>query len=318
MLGKIKNMKRIVILVVNSIVFQMVYSQKNIELTYERKDDKSIEFYYEKKTPGSYYLIIDFTTLENCNGNNTYKKVIKHKSGSLLTLRPANPNEAISFSYEFKYSFGNPKPKINNDITYALPFKEGNSVKIIEASNVGEKYFGTEKPTDWKSFIFYSNEQDTIYSMRKGTVVKINSEFESDQEFNKTYTSKRNSVLIEHQDGTYASYKGFGKSQIFVKLGQEIYPHTPLGKIEKFNKGNYRLDFNIFHYLNNLLEDKKSTLVERNHKRKYLNPNFFINNKNAKIKTGEIHLVSFNEGIKLQEFSRREKKQYQKKPNEFN
>jgi hypothetical protein len=182
---------------------------------------------------------------------------------------------------------------------------------------VGEKYFGSKKPIDWKSFIVYSNELDTIYSMRKGVVIEVIDKYINDAELNKAFTSERNYILIEHIDRSYASYKGFHKNQIFVKLGQKVYPHTVLGKLEKFNKTNYRLDFNTFHYLENLLDDKKSTLKNRNHKTKYLNPNFFTDNINKKIESRESYNVSFNEEIKLQEFSRREKKKYKKKPNTF-
>lgn len=297
---------------------QIIYAQKkNIEITYEIKSDKSIDFYYKKNVPGSYYVTLEFDELTNCNNSNTHKKVIKYSSGFLFTLKPSNKNKGISFSYKIKYIIGNPDPKIDNEIIYALPFKTGKTVKILEASNVGEKYFGSKKPIDWKSFIVYSNEPDTIYSMRKGVVIKVIDKYINDDKLNKTFTSERNRILIEHIDGSYASYKGFDKNQIFVKLGQKVYPHTVLGKLEKFNKTNYRLDFNTFHYLENLLDDKKSTLKNRNHKTKYLNPNFFTDNINKKIESRESYNVSFNEEIKLQEFSRREKKKYKKKPNAF-
>jgi hypothetical protein len=297
---------------------QIIYAQKKkIEISYKIKKDNSIDFYFKKNVPGSYYVTLEFGELTNCINSNIYKKVIKYSSGSLCTLKPYNKNKGISFSYKIKYVIGNPDPKIDNKIIYALPFKKGRTVKILEASNVGEKYFGSKKPIDWKSFIVYSNEPDTIYSMRKGVVIEVIDEYINDDELNKVFTSERNQILIEHIDGSYASYNGFHKNQIFVKLGQEVYPHTVLGKLEKFNKTNYRLDFNIFHYLENLLDDKKSTLKNRNYKIQYLNPNFFTDNINKKIESRESYNVSFNEEIKLQEFSRREKKKYKKKPNTF-
>jgi hypothetical protein len=318
MLGKIENYEN------KEIIYNCIFtlpnylcSKKKIEISYKIKKDNSIDFYFKKNVPGSYYVTLEFGELTNCNNSNTYKKVIKYSLGSLCTLKPSNKNKGISFSYKFKYVIGNPDPKIDNEIIYALPFKTGRTVKILEASNVGEKYFGSKKPIDWKSFIVYSNEPDTIYSMRKGVVIEVIDKYINDAELNKAFTSERNYILIEHIDRSYASYKGFHKNQIFVKLGQKVYPHTVLGKLEKFNKTNYRLDFNTFHYLENLLDDKKSTLKNRNHKTKYLNPNFFTDNINKKIESRESYNVSFNEEIKLQEFSRREKKKYKKKPNTF-
>lgn len=311
-------MKLKILCLIGFLFSQIIYSQnKRIEITYKIKSDKTIDFYYKKNVPGSYYLTLEFNELTNCNNNRLHKKVIKYRSGSLFTLKPINQEKGISFFYKINYVLGNPSPKLKNDIIYALPFRTGKSVKIMEASNVGEKYFGSKKPIDWKSFIVYSNQPDTIYSMRKGIVVKIVDKYNNDNKLIKTFTSKRNLILIEHIDGSYATYKGFDKNMIFVKLGQEIYPHTSLGKLEKFNKTNYRLDFNTFHYLKNLLDNKKSTLKNRNHKTKYLNPNFFIDNDVKKIESGENHNVSFNEDIKIQEFTRREKKKYKKKPHKF-
>jgi hypothetical protein len=320
--AKLKTMKLNTLLIIGFLLSQIIYSQnKKIEITYVIKSDKSVDFYYTKNVPGSYYILLEFDKLTNCNSSRTHKKIIKFSSGSLFTLKPSNQNKGIIFSYKISYIIGNPNPKLDNDIIYALPFKTGKSVKIMEASNVGEKYFGSKKPIDWKSFIVYSNEPDTIYSMRKGIVVKIVDDYNNDDKLNKTFTSKRNHIFIEHIDGSYATYNGFDKNQIFVKLGQEVYPHTSLGKLEKFNKTNYRFDFNIFYYLKNLLDDKNNTLKNRNHKTKYLNPNFFIDNVVKKIESRENHNVSFNEEIKLQEFTRREKKRYKKrfkkKTNEF-
>lgn len=305
------------IFIIGFLLSQIVYSQKEIEITFERKSDKSIDFYYQKNVPGSYFITLEFNELTNCNNSRTHQKVIKRNSGTLLKLKPSNSNKGISFSYKISYVMGNPNPKLNNNIIYALPFKTGKSVKIMEASNVGEKFFGSKKPIDWKSFVVYSKEPDTIYAMRKGIVVKIIDKYENDDKLIKTYTSKRNRIIIEHKDGTYASYEGFDKNQIFVKLGQKVYPHTILGKLEKFNKTNYRLDFNTFHYLENLLDDTETTLKNRNHKTKYLNPKFFTDNVIKKIESKQNYNVSFNEEIKLQEFSRREKKKYKKKPKEF-
>jgi hypothetical protein len=40
--------------------------------------------------------------------------------------------------------------------------------------------------------------------MRKGIVVDIKNEFQNDTLLMKIYTSNTNSILIEHEDGTYA------------------------------------------------------------------------------------------------------------------
>ena len=263
---KIKN---ILIGVLTLITFCSYAQDKKIEIITERKPDNSVNFSYVKNVPGSYTVRIELNSLENCYNNKTQENIIKYKAGNLFTLHPEDRDRGISFSYSVRYVLGNSNPKVDNDIVYALPFKTGKVIKIREASDIGETYFGSEKPMGWKSFVVYTNEPDTIYAMRRGVVVKIVDKYENDNKFNKTFTSKRNEILIEHEDGTYANYKGFDKNQIFVKLGQEVYPHTPLGKLDKFNE-NYRFDFNIFHFLKNLLDTKKNaSLKDREYKVKY-------------------------------------------------
>ncbi|MFH4968890.1 hypothetical protein V8G61_11860 [Gaetbulibacter sp. M240] len=296
---------------------KVVFSQNDIEVTYTRNTNNSVQFNYNKKVPGSYFLTIEFDVLENSNNSMSVERVVKNASGILLTLKPIDERNGISFSYRIKYTQGNPYPKVNKKVSYFLPFQTGRKIKIMEASDLGEKYFGSKKPIGWKSFLVISNTPDTIYAMRRGQVIHIKNEYDKDVKFNKLYTSARNAIIIEHEDGTYALYQGFNKDEIFVKPGQEVYPHTVLGTLEKFNKGNYRFDFNIFHFLNNLLDEKESTLKDRNYKIKFLDPVFFVNNKNVKLQPGEVYNVSINEKLITQEFSNREKKKYQKNPELF-
>lgn len=291
--------------------------KKKIEIKYKRNSDKSISFYFNKNVPGSYFLSIEFSELENCNHNKTYKQTIKHSTGKLFTLKPYDQSEGISFSYNYSYIIGNSKPKVKDDIQYILPLKNGKTTKVFEASNIGEKYFGSEKPMDWKSFIINSKVADTVCAMRKGIVVKIVNKHENDTTVYKSFTSKQNSILIEHKDGTYASYKGFKKGGIFVKLGQEVYPQTQLGELDVFIKYKYRLTFSVFHYLQAQFTREKSTLSERKQNIKYLNPYFTTDKGLVQLESKQTYQVLFNEENLLQEFSRREKKKFKKKPELF-
>lgn len=309
-------------LIVLLVITQAVFSQgsKGIEVTFKRKSDKSVAFYYQKNLPGSYVLKINFSDLENCDDNSTYTKVVKNSAGSLFTLKPTDKNVGISFSYGVTYIQGNPKPKVKDNISYLLPFKKGEVVKVTEAANLGEKYFGDDKPTDWKSFIVLADNPATILAMRKGIVVRIIDKYDEVDEFNTLFTTNRNSIVIEHKDGTYASYKGFKKNNIVVKLGQKVYPHTVLGKLSRSNKASYRFDFNVYHFTENIIDtERKSVLTNKNkaHKTKFLNPSFYTGNKIQKLRHGSFYEVSYSDEVKLEEFSKREIKKFKKNPKEF-
>ncbi len=104
-------------------ITQIIFSQNNsIEITYERRSDNSVDFYYSKDLPGSYSLRLEFT------------------------IRPTNEKNGISFSYKLTYTLGDPNPNVKESIQYSLPFIKGKDINIKEASYLGETYFGNEKP----------------------------------------------------------------------------------------------------------------------------------------------------------------------------
>jgi len=300
-----------------SINHELLSQNRNIEITYKRNSDKSVDISYTKKLPGSYFVKLEFTTLTNCL-ESSIERVIKSSSGRLVKLNPTNSKENINFSYKYYTIRGIPNPKADSLFNYTLPLMEGNNVKIHEASNFGEQYFGSKKPTNWKSYIVYRNNSDTIYSMRKGIVVAITNKYVADTIFKKGYTSKKNTIIIEHSDGTYASYSGFKKNSIFVKLSQTVYPQTKLGLLEIFNTGKYRLDFSISYLIDNNIENQeKQNLKNRKSKYAYLTPYFLTENGFEKLKHCKKYTVTSNEKTLFKEFTKRERKKYKKNPQTF-
>ena len=297
--------------------FRLFGQNQNITINRKVNSDQSIDLYYEKKLPGSYYVSLEFSNVSNCDISE-YKTVISGYSGSLVKLAPINTKVGIGYSLKYYSIIGEPNPKVDKDFQYILPFKNGKKVKIYEADNVSEKYFESEKPENWKSYIVNSKTPDTLFSMRKGIVVRLINDFETDTTIVKSFTTKRNSVLIEHSDGTFARYEGFKKNKIFVKLGQTVYPQTQLGVLDVFNKNSYRASFSIY-----FLSDKNlSTMAYqtfKNYKSKYefVTPHFLTQEGVITVESKKEYISLFNETALFQEFSRSEKKKYLKDPTQF-
>lgn len=310
----------IISLILLTISTQLLAQDQNITIDRTVNSDQSIDLKYDKKLPGSYYVVLELSNVINCD-TDKFKGVISGYSGNLLKLKPSNPNKGIGYSMRFTSVMGVPNPKIDSLFQYTLPFKNGNKVKIGEAGFLGEKYFGSEKPANWKSYVVFFKTPDTVYSMRKGIVVKITNDYNDDSSITKHFTSKRNSVTIEHADGTFAEYKGFKKNSFKVKLGQTVYPHTQLGTIEVFNESehNYRFDFSIF-YLNDVEftdTDVKQTMKNVKHRYKYLTPQFLTPEGIITVESKKEYTALFNESQLFQELSRSEKKKYTKDPSQF-
>jgi len=259
-----------------------------------------------------------FPKLENAYSTEVFR-VIQSSSGYLAKLKAINSENDIDFSYNYTYNRGIPNPKIDSLFLYTLPFKKGKKLMITEAYNVGERHFGSERPSKWKYYIIYTNSADSIYCMRKGLVVEIKDIYESDTLLQKNYTSYRNSILIEHADGSYAEYRGFKKNSILVELGQTVYPQTQLGIVDKFNKEDYRLDFSVYYLIDDKLERKENqTLKDIKCRYEYLSPYFITKNGVCKIEHRKEYTVEFNETILLEELTKKEKKKYKNNPELFN
>lgn len=279
-----------------------------IEVTAVRNTNNNIEFSYTKSKPGSYTVKINFNNLTNTMAAEQYETVVEASSGRLLTLRPTNKEQGISYGYKTSYAFGNSKPKVDSSFQYLLPFKKGAIKTINESSNVNEKYFGAEKPESWKSYSTSSKTVDSVFAMRKGIVVDIKNEFQSDTLIKKVYTSKTNSILIEHEDGTYAIYKGFKKDSFKVKLGEVVYPQTMLGILDKFNNDNYILHFSIYYFDKNLMFASSTNNTMKNAKAPYiyLTPLFFTKEGVIKIVPRSSFTADSNETILTKEMSKKE------------
>jgi len=294
----------------------LISQNKNIEITAKRNPDKSVDFLYTKKEPGSYYVKIEFPTIEN-SYRLDFEEVVKNNTGRLFKLKPINRDKPINFTYTVVSIRGNPNPKINKDFLYVLPFKTGTSVSISESSNLKETYFNAKKDPNWNSFIVDRKTADTIYNMRKGIVIEVIDEFETDSLDAYKYNSKMNKILIEHEDGTISRYKGFNRNSIFVKPGQTVYPQTKLGALDIFNNYVYRLYFDIY-YIKELNFDllPKRTLSSEDQSQ-HLNPYFYSSKGPVTLENNEEHIVEIDDTTRFMEFTKREKKLFAKSPETF-
>lgn len=270
---------------------------QNITILSIENSDRSVDLLYEKKNPGSYTLTLEFSKLNNCNVA-TYEKVISEDSGFIMKLEPINKDQDITYSMRYSATLGAVNPKIDNLFRYILPFKNGKKIKIFESESAGEKYFGLKKSVDWKSYAVASNKPDTVYSMRKGIVVLIDNQYNDNSLLDAQFTSRRNQIVIEHEDGTFAMYKGFQKNGIFVELGQTVNQQTELGVIEKYNKKGYRLDFDVFYLSQDVLnsQNNQSSLDAKN-TYQYFPPVFYTQEGRKRLESGKEYTVFLNENI---------------------
>jgi hypothetical protein len=299
----------VLILALSFVNSKLLAQEQNITISTKVNDDNSIDLNYEKIKPGSYTIEVKFSGVSNCDIRD-FKKVIKDDTGILARLKPINKEQGIGYSVNSYTLMGEINPKIDSLFHYALPFKNGRKMILYEAFNAGKKYLGQQKETSWKSYYTQSEKPDTIYCMRKGIVVALENEYNEGSSIDKQYTSQRNSIVIEHADGTYASYKGFKKNSIAVKLGQTVYPETKLGMTEIFDNEKYKIDISVYYFSDPDFKIKNKSLENYKGKTKFITPIFVTSEGENRIENGKEYSVLTDETMITKEFSKSEKKKY--------
>lgn len=279
-----------------------------------RNTDNSVDFTYEKNKPGTYKITIKFNSLANTFAND-YEGMVKYDSGNLLTLRPDKSDTAITYGYSVSYVIGNWEPKVDSLFHYVLPFKKGKNYPISESSNLNEKYFGSKTINTWKAYFVSSKTADTICAMRKGIVVELKNEYVTDTLVTGyIYSSKRNSVKIEHEDGTYASYFGLKMNSFMVKLGETVFPATPLAVLDKFNNKTFNLHFYISYVGNkDYVYDPEAKLKTAQTPYDYVTPYFYTAEGIVQIVPKSKYTADYNPEIITKEMNKKELKLFLKK-----
>lgn len=286
-------------------------AQNDIEVDYVTNSDNSLNFKYVKNIPGTHLVSVKFSNLSNTLAKDNQSKLLKSSRGSLFKLEPINELQQIRFRYSYSWFRGNINSKVNFEYPYILPFKANTSVKPVELYNIDNVYFKSELAKGWKAYSFSFNENQTVYSIRKGEVIEIIDNFEVDNSKTFDYYSNINSITIEHKDGTYATYKGFDKDKIKVKIGEIVFPQTILGELSKFDNRNlYRLYLQLYFY--RTIDGISLNTIESSddYEIRYLTPKFFQNKKLIELKNNESYVVQFDEKILFNEMRRKEIKKW--------
>lgn len=283
--------------------------ERAFKLEAKVNSNRSVDFNFEKLDPGTHTVVVNFKTLSNSYNPGAFFTANDY-SGRLFTLTPSNKDQGIGFSYSFSYIRGKLKPKYDANFIYLLPYKTGVKVQVAEASFLGATYFGDTTPDDWKSLRFYTTAQDTVTAIRKGVVVDIKDLHETLDESGVAFTSKTNELIIEHPDGTLATYRGFKKGSFVVKLGQTVFPSTPLGLNSKYDKnGKYNVSIMITYLKSSDLADRATSLSKSNSFYGFVNPHFMTaDSADQQLISQTVHVATAVPQVVQKEMSKKELK----------
>jgi len=261
-----------------------LYAQQNpnLYIKVNKNADNTVDFYYDKEAAGSFIVSLNFSKLENTETKIVSKFNITANSGFLFKLKPLDKNKKIDFFYSYNVTQGYLNPILDPDVTYILPFKKGKKVKIFWGTRPGIS------PEKWKKYVVNSNNQDSVFAMRKGVVVVIRTltMFDKDEVTKETKKVLLKEIVVEHADGTFASYSGIEENSIAVKIGQTVNPQSYIGLMDKLNGGRYSFTFDIYYHESDEKNDRGNLVA--------VNPNFLTQNGIEKLENKKEYVVKYN------------------------
>ncbi|MGC4233932.1 MAG: hypothetical protein QM594_13215 [Niabella sp.] len=286
--------------------------ERKINITPQRQSNSSIDFNYEKTDPGTYTLVFSFSEYTNTDRPQEIYSVSDSR-GAVFSLRPKNPGQGIGYRYNYRYIRGKLKPKVNKDFCYLLPYAPGIECEVVEAGFANEHYFGAKKPDDWKSYFFYTKNEETVTAIRKGIVVEIVDQYEDVK--NVEYTTQKNTVIIEHEDGTLVRYQGFKKGSLKVKPGETVFPNSPLGQNTSYTANRFGVSVFIYYLSSVNFESLRGqSLTTPKSLYSIVTPNFLTGDASCIILETRKTYTSFsNEVIITKEMNKKEIKKYKER-----
>lgn len=288
-----------------------VDAQRPISVELKRNEDRSVELSYRKQIPGSYVLELSCSRVDNCSDPSQLYS-IQNFGGVLARLRPEDPQQPINLSYSYRYVRGVLRPSIDSTFCYLLPFSKSVRCEVRELSHLGSTYFGQEEPINWKAFEFICQAGDTVCAIRKGLVVEVKQDYLPDTTMHYRYTSHKNCVVVEHEDGSFARYEGFADGGVFPEPGDVVLPNQLIGTLMPYDKsGVYQLRLSIHFLVDfNFQTKENERLNEKKSRYQYINPVFETDRGLVQLEPFQHYQVVVNEHRVVAELSKKELKKW--------
>ncbi len=226
-------------------------SQQDIRVFSEPDNlKKGYRLMVEKTKPGSFTCTVIFKQLVgyNCSEGSTEftTTVTGYGIQQIALLTPIENASSFSFSYTSTYIRGKNISKLDSLYQHLLPISAGKSIQTSGVYFIGDLI--GKKNTDFYAMGFKYQLGDTICATRAGIVYDFFDKAESRHENELFSTKTRNSIYLEHGDGTMSKYNILSSLKMLVTLGDKVIPGQPLAVFDKPEK-DYTMLLNLF-YLN--------------------------------------------------------------------
>lgn len=279
------------------------YSQQpEVELTSEYNSAREFVITAKVNGYGKYSVYVNFTKLTNYNSPGEVVRTVSGIHQEVIRLKPKDANMTCSASYTYRSVRGIVGRTLpDSTLVYRLPFSvHKQDVKarrpVMQPSNSK-----TADPNP-HMLVFILEKGDTIFAARKGIVMSVKG---NRQIPNSTTTAnvKHNIILVQHEDGTYASYSSFQTGSAMVGEGTTVYPDTPIALAGTMDGQRYSLFFAAHYHI--FTRDPSAPFADRSY-----DPVFLTTEGSACLQEGEWYGAAITPDLITREMNSREKKQY--------
>lgn len=115
-----------------------------------------------------------------------------------------------------------------------------------------------------------------------------------------------NNILIEHNGGSVAVYKGFGEGQMEAKEGDEVLPHSFIGLVGSTPTNKKYLSFMLYYLSATGFEEGSKA------EQTFVTPVFLTTTGSSQLTNRQKYESAISNEIITKEMSRRQKKDFEK------
>lgn len=237
-------MKRIFLFALLAGICGSVAAQPRIRT--ERPDGKSVAFYLDDKSrPGTLTVFLRLKELSNCNtSTGTAKYEVLHSGTQLLLLRPVDASRSVGYSYSYR-SFPGPVDRtVDTAFVYRMPTSVRWPTRVSRGESVYDRFRRQKEGA--QGLHFEMEKGDTVFAMRRGTVVEVKIAQRDDDAPAVSFTTASTNVLLEQPDGSMAWYICLDPDGLLVEPGDEVLPGTPLGLAGSYDGEKYKISVQTY------------------------------------------------------------------------
>lgn len=198
-------------------------------------DDNSVRI---KAAKVGEYILVSGENKNPFSVTVTYKVDFKNlstdvKMPMLFVMKPQSKAEVLklhidrkdfAFKAHYDWTLGSKDAKHDDAYVYRLPYKAGTSQMVSQGFNGKFTHFGKSQ----YAVDFNLKEGTGVYAAREGVVIITKSDSNRGGA-SKAFEKDANHVIIEHSDGTLASYDHLKQNSVVVKIGEKIQRGALIG-----------------------------------------------------------------------------------------